>query len=589
VQLQEDGSRDDGRIVFKIDRGRQVGVEQVLIRGAEQLPEERVNKQIMTGAPALFTRKFLDPAVLKADLAAIRNLYLDHGHLLVEISKPAIRLAADGGSAEITIEIDEGPRFTIGEIELPEGMPFESERLLSWCGLHRGETFSPAKLLEAESGLRAGFDREGYPDARVRAGVELGETDVRVSFRIEPGAAKTVGGIEISGNQLTKPKAILRELELKEGDMISREKILRSQHRLYKLGVFRNVRISYSPMDDDSREQLLRVRVDEARPLGLRLGVGYDTEGGVRASFSTTHGNLGGKVRTLAIQGHFGEILQRAQIVGTEPRLLGVDLPTMASLSWEHREEVEFTAETLSTAIRVEHRFGPKWKGFLRYSVQNVDLFDVEDEVALQEEKLEDLRLGDVGLTLLRDTRDDPVLTRSGTIFSFSGQLFSQPLLSEASFVKSAASFTWVRTFGNGSSVATGARLGWAKPFGSTELVPLPERFFAGGVSTIRGFPRDGVEPVGEVDLVGGEVILLLNQEYRFPLWRTLKGVVFYDAGNLYEKSSDFDPLDLRHVLGAGLRLEMPIGPLRLEYGRKLDRENGESAGELYFAIGAAF
>lgn len=589
VQHDGDGSRDGGRIVFLIDRGKQVGVEQVLILGAEQLPEERVRKQIMTGAPALFSKRLLDPDVLEADLAAIRNLYYDHGHLLVEISKPAIRLTADGGSAEIGIEIDEGPRFTVGEIDLPGGMPFESGRLLSWCGLHMGETFSPAKLLEAESGLRAGFDREGYPDARVRGRVELGEREVRVSFRIEPGMAKTVGAIEITGNQLTKSKAILRELQLEEGDLISREKILRSQHRLYKLGVFRNVRISYSPLEGDSRSQLLQVTVDESRPLGLRIGLGYDTEGGIRASFSTTHGNLGGKVRTMAIQGHFSEILQRAQIVGTEPRLFGVDLPTIANLSWEHREEVDFTAETLSTAIRVEHEFGPKWKGFLRYSLQNVDLFDVEDEVALQEEKLEDLRLGDVGLTLVRDSRDDPVLTRRGTIFSISGQLFSQPLLSEASFVKAAASFTWVHTFGNGSSFATGARLGWAKPYGSSEHVPLPERFFAGGDSTLRGFPRDGVEPVGEGDLVGGEAVLLLNQEYRFPLWRTLKGVVFYDAGNLYETSSDFDPLDLRHVLGAGLRLEMPIGPLRLEYGRKLDRENGESSGELYFAIGAAF
>jgi outer membrane protein assembly complex protein YaeT len=588
VDVQHEGN--GSRIVFRIDRGKQVGVEQVLIMGAEQLPEERVRKQIMTGAPALFSKELLELDVLEADLAAIRNLYYDHGHLLVEIDKPAIRLAAEGGSAEITIEIEEGPRFTVGEIELPDGMPFEAGRLLSWCGLHRGETFSPARLLEAESGLRAGFDREGYPDARVRGRVELGERDVRISFRIEPGSPKTVGDIEITGNQLTKTKAILRELELGEGDRISREKILRSQHRLYKLGVFRNVRISYSPLDGvDSRAQRLHVKVDEARPLGMRIGLGYDTEGGVRASFSSIHGNLGGKVRTMAVQGHFSDILQRAQIVGAEPRLFGVDLPTIANLSWEHREEVDFTAEILSTAIRVEREFGPKWKSFLRYGLQNVDLFDVEDEVALQEEKLEDLRLGDIGLTLVRDTRDDPVQIRHGTIFSVSGQLFSQLLLSEATFLKTAASFTWVYTFGNGSSFATGARLGWAVPYSSTERVPLPERFFAGGDSTLRGFPRDGVSPVGEEDLAGGEVMLLLNQEYRFPLWRTLKGVVFYDAGNLYGKSSDFDPLDLRHVLGAGLRLEMPIGPLRLEYGRKLDREDGESSGELYFAIGAAF
>jgi outer membrane protein insertion porin family len=590
VQHDLEGSPDERRIVFRIDRGRQVGVERVLIRGAEQVAEERVRRQVMTGAPALFSRKLLDPRVLESDLVAIRNLYHDHGHLQVEISKPRIRLSADAGSAEVTIEIQEGPRFSFGAIELPDGMPFDSERLLAWCNLRRGETFSPAKLLEAESGLRAGFDREGYPDARVRGRIEVGETEVRVAFEIEPGERKQVGDIEVSGNQLTKAKAILRELELKRGDRISREKMLRSQHRLYKLGVFRNVRISYSPLEGaDSPMQRLTVKVDEARPLGLRIGIGYDTEGGPRASFSTAHGNLGGKVRTVAIQGHYSDILQRAQIVGTEPRLFGENLPAMANLSWEHREEVDFTAETLSTAIRIDRELGPKWKSYLRYSLQNVDLFDVEDEVILQEEKLEDLRLGDIGLTLLRDTRDDPVLTRSGTMFSVSGRLFSRPLLSEASFVKMAISFSRFHTFRNGSSFASGARLGWASTYGSTPLVPLSERFFAGGDSTLRGFPRDEVEPVGEDDLVGGEVMLLLNQEYRFPIWNNLKGVLFYDAGNVYGRPADFDPLDLRHVLGAGLRLEMPIGPLRLEYGRKLDRKEGESSGELFFAIGAAF
>jgi outer membrane protein insertion porin family len=119
--------------------------------------------------------------------------------------------------------------------------------------------------------------------------------------------------------------------------------------------------------------------------------------------------------------------------------------------------------------------------------------------------------------------------------------------------------------------------------------VPLSERFFAGGDSTLRGFPRDGVDPVGAEGVVGGEAMLLLNQEFRFPIWSSLKGVLFYDAGNLYGELADFDPANLRHVLGVGVRYETPIGPLRFEYGRKLDREEGESSGELFFAIGAAF
>ena len=105
----------------------------------------------------------------------------------------------------------------------------------------------------------------------------------------------------------------------------------------------------------------------------------------------------------------------------------------------------------------------------------------------------------------------------------------------------------------------------------------------------MRGFPRDGWGRTPNGEPSGGEALLILNEELRFPIWRELKGVVFYDAGNVYAEVGDFDPTDLRHVLGTGLRLDTAIGPIQLEYGRKLDREPGESTGELFFAIGGVF
>jgi outer membrane protein insertion porin family len=590
VRHRLEGDLDGRRIVFEIDRGKPVRVEKVQILGAQHVPEERIRRQILTGAGSLFSRNLLDPRILEQDLTAIRNLYLDSGYLRADISKPKIRLSSSADSAVVSIVIEEGPLFTIGEIIFASDLPFDRKQLLAWCGLRSGELFSPARLVEASGGLRSGFDREGYPDARVSRAVEIDGERVRIRFSVEPGGFKRVGRIEISGNLLTKERSILRELELREGDLISREKLLRSQHRLYKLGLFRNVRMSYSPIETkDGTSQRLLVSVDEAPPLSLSLGVGYDTEAGARARFSTAHDNLGGRARTIAIQGHFSEILQRAQIVGTEPRLLGRKLPALANLFWEHSEETDFTVERRSTALRVDRELNSKWSGYLRYNWQKVDLSDVRDEVALQEEKLENIKLGDIGVTLVRSTRDDPIMPSDGTLFSLSTRLFSEVLLSDESFLKTTLAASWIHTFPNNSSFATGARLGLSEPFGSSDQVPLSERFFAGGDSTLRGFPRDGVAPVGEEGIVGGEALLLLNQEYRFPILGSLKGVLFYDAGNLYVTLEDLDPLDLRHVLGVGLRYELPIGPLRVEYGRKLDRQEGESSGELFLAIGAAF
>jgi outer membrane protein assembly factor BamA len=143
------------------------------------------------------------------------------------------------------------------------------------------------------------------------------------------------------------------------------------------------------------------------------------------------------------------------------------------------------------------------------------------------------------------------------------------------------------------------------QPFADTELVPLSERFFAGGSSTLRGFALDSVggllidvaipsDPPGGADEIvtfntGGEAILVLNEEFHFPIWKSLHGELFLDVGNVYPTISDFDVLDVRSDAGVGLRLDTPIGPIRVEYGWKLDRKEGETPGEFVFAIGAVF
>ena len=168
---------------------------------------------------------------------------------------------------------------------------------------------------------------------------------------------------------------------------------------------------------------------------------------------------------------------------------------------------------------------------------------------------------------------------------------FLEPLLSEATFSKHLVRASLYRGLGRGVVSATSLRVGAAFPFGETANVPLSERFFAGGDSTLRGFELDQVGPQLDGLPIGGEALLLVNQEFRLPLWKQLGAVLFYDGGNVFLDADalTLDPSDWRHVLGAGLRYETPIGPLRFEYGRKLDREMGESSGEFFIAIGAPF
>ncbi len=571
---------------FVLERGTPVRVEAVTIEGADQLGAERVRAQMLTRPSTLLSRRILVPRLLAEDAAAVRSLYRSEGFLDAEVAEPRVLLFLDGDSADIEVHVEEGRRSVIESIEFSPGLPFTNEELSGWAGLEVGQVFSPLGLHQAESRLRSGIDARGYPDGRVRGQFERQDGGVRVSFDVTPHELRRVGEVLITGNGLTRDKIIARELSLSAGDPISREELLRTQHRLYRLGLFRSVALNYTPLGaTDPSSMRLNVRVEETAPLAAGVGLGYDTEARALASFSLTHENLGGYDRVLSIQGKVSGLERRLQLVGKEPRLFGRQLPALVSSGWSIEERNDFTEERVTAALRVAKEIAPHWTTLLRYSLQQVDLSDVQiSPEELEEEKLVDGRLGDAGITFIRDTRDSPFLPRQGSYLALGARLFAEGLGSQFTFVKNDATWSIVRPVGGTKAFASAVRVGLAVPFGDRGTVPTSEAYFAGGDSTLRGFPRDDVGPAS-----GGESLLLVNEEFRFPILRALKGILFYDVGNVWDDTADFDPTDLRHVLGTGLRLETPIGPLRVEYGRKLDREPDESTGELFLAIGSAF
>lgn len=590
--------RDAGaeRVVrFAVDRGSSVRVDRVRIEGATAFPEEDLLGRLATRRDEALTRQALDE-----DAELLRRVYQEAGYLDARVQRPVVNLSTDGTEADVRFRIFEGERYELGEVRVlaAEGMAVSPETVASWSGLEAGSPYASASLSAAEAAIRSRLDAEGYPDARVESEVSFADGRATVVLRVDHGGRKRIGAIEIVGLRTTRPKIVRRQLTFRVGDLLSNGSLLETQRRLYRLGLFRSVRLGYGPMSGgDPSLHAVRVELEEAAPLRVAVGAGYDSEGGARGTVSVSHQNLGGYGREVALQGKASQIEGRVQLVAREPRLFNRELEALLTTFWERREQVGFTERRQATAFRVRKELRPGWTRYLRYNFQRVDLSDVVNPEALRDQKLENLRLGDLSVALVRDSRDDLFLPTRGSYASVEARLFAPVLLSDDSFLKVFAQGSWTRSFGGNRkySFASAVRIGLARPFGETVAVPLSERFFAGGDSTLRGFERDGVGP-RDVDPVsgasrpaGGEALLLVNEELRFPIFWRLKGVVFYDAGNVYRKLSDADPFDLRHAAGVGLRLETPIGPLRLEYGRKLDREPGESESELFFAIGSAF
>jgi len=577
---------------FRVDRGAEVQVARVVIEGATAVGEERVRRQMLTRPPGILGRRSFDPAVLEADLAAIRNLYRTSGYLRVRVEAAEVRLSVRGDTVEITLRIDEGPLFTVRSLTFGDVPGVARETLESWSGLAVGQPVSLGLVADAEAALRRALDREGRAAATVHVSPTFaadGGTDLR--FDVVAGSTMRVAAVSIEGNFLTKDETILDALDLRVGDPLTHERLISGQRALYRLGTLQSVRVDHEPFRaGDEVERLVHVRVSETRPLRLAVGAGYNTESALNFSLGTSFDNVGGRGRSIGTRVILNNELRNFQVFGRSPKLFGAATPGLASLVWEtDRQTPGFAVERWSTALRAERRFNVRWQGFVRYAYQLIDVFDIVDPVAVQQEQLQDARLGSAEVSMSYDTRDDPVAPTRGLRGAFNVAVFAEPLLSDFSFLRGTAELSRTWTLRPRLSFVSVLRAGIEDRFAGTVDVPISERFFAGGSSTVRGFETDLLGPLSDDLPTGGEGMFVLNEELRFPMFGALRGVAFYDAGNVYRYLTDFDPTDLRHVLGLGIRFETPIGPLRAEYGWKLDRETGEEPGQFFFSIGNAF
>ena len=612
----EDGTM---RVSFQIDPGETVLIEEVTIQGNKELPDERIRRQMLTRPSALFSRNPLKPDVLEEDVGSIRSLYLEQGFLGARV-EPHITLSPDGKVARVVISIEERERSKVGSVTFqPRTEGVAEKELAKLVPLRRGSPYGPDLASGGENALRLFYDAHGYPDVVVTTEAKRDGQTVDVTYQIEPGQKQSIQRIDIEGNQRTAAKVISRELHMTPGDAVSREQMREAQQRLYRLGIFEGVTIDTAPAAGAS-ERVLRVRVRETENLTAGVGVGYDSESGPRGTVELADANFWGRARYVGVQARASAKDDRLQTVWKEPRLSGRNWDSTWSSFWERVERESFDFRRIGTSFLVNLKHSSTLTTLLRYNFNVSNVFNVStlDSNVLSElqtetgQKLEPgrTRLASAGVGVVRDTRDSPFSPQRGTYLSADVRTFVPAVGSQKSFVKMFFQGTYQRQLAPSLVFATSARLGIAPTFAGTASVPLVERFFGGGDNTVRGFPRDLLgsnadrdsdgttdnpggtlvrQSPGGLKPLGGEALLIFNQELRFPIRHWLGGVVFYDAGNVYLRPSDLSFSDLRHTIGSGLRLETPVGPIRLEYGHKLDRQRGEGRGQFYISIGPAF
>ena len=619
---------------FVIVEGPHVTIGKIELQGNTVFTAKEIKSQMASREPGLFKSYPFREDLLDKDVDNLLDRYLEAGYLSATIKQTVTRSAAgrhriageyyngitvfvmvaapshDVGSgvalengipafdANILIRVAEGTKTLTGSVTFEGNTVLTSAAILKKLSLKPGSPFNDRLLDEDKYRILSAYTDKGYLYAQVEVDRILRDNVIDIRYRITEDRLVTIGKIILRGNIYTRDSVIMRELLLKPGDVYDYSAILASQQRIYHLGYFSLAK--FEPVHPGEKEYVKDMLLTVAeRPAGaMEVGVGYGDLDRLRGSVELSHRNLWGTARYMSVRFEESDILKRAIFNFKEPWMFNRDMDGKLSLIWSDSEELnsdtrQLYYKTRKTAVSfgVEKTYG-KLTPSLTYQFENVVNYDVLAAAEVTPEDSGRVLVSSLSPALLLDLRDDVFNPHRGALYGITLKEALRVLLSQADFSKLTMQGSWFLPIDT-SVVALSARAGMAWPFGNTLVVPLHERFYAGGSTTVRGYTQDSIGPSapdtnGNLIPQGGQSMAIFNIELRLNPGEGLGFVLFTDAGNVWP-NQEINLNDLRASYGIGLRYGTPIGPLRIDYGQKIRRQPGESPGEVHFNIGNTF
>lgn len=600
-------------VEYKIEEGPRYWIRRIEFIGNEQVPaatlEEVMQTRTKTWVP--FSRAgTLDDNVLNDDLRRVWFLYRKLGFDEAEIVDARPRYEDDG--IVLTIEIDEGPQSIVQGVSFAG---FEEVPQMPVLLTKVGEPFDALKRDEDVKALVAAVSKQGYPDTAVESDVESVRSgdiiETMVNFRAVPGRHKTIGPVVVQSNFITKDRVVLRELPFEEGSDFDPQLLTDGQKAVYKLGLFRRVTVRKVDENDESDAPPIAVDVDE-RPAGtLTYGLGYESDIGVRTFGEVAYDNLQGLNRRLSLRGDISVLptdTSESQYVVNlgfrAPHIFGTKLASRSNAIAVRNTQTlnRFSIEGITLATALEREILPHLVVGGILELDQADTFDVNPDANLASEGVKDtgfLRQVDFGPFVEWDRRDDPFAPTTGTIDTFRIKYAPTALGSDIRFLSMIGKHAQYVPLTENLTFVYALRGAWALPLDGEFTVPIRDRFFTGGRTSVRGFQENSIAPLGaDNSPIGGDILVVGNVELRFPLIFGFGGAIFTDSGGAFlskpctNTTCNFSQLnwpDIRNSAGLGLRYLTPVGPISLEYGFKIDRREGESLGAFHFTIGNIF
>ena len=577
------------KISFFVFEGERIMVGGVEFRHSD-LPAKRLEEvsPLKVGAP-------YDPDALEKAKDSLGEFYAALGYLDARIKNINVDIDKAKATATVIMDIEEGKKTKIGTVDITGVSPGLKDKLLDVAAIKKGEPYNGVDISDARSRIVRFYSSRGYANVIVDVQRRISAYDASITFQVRTGEEFFFGKTIILGNKKTRYEVFKRGLAYSEGQPFDPRLLAEERQKLYRLGLFSDVQVE--PVSAPGNRRNVLIRVTEGDAGSVEFGLGYAEYEKFRGYLEVGYKNLWGMDRQILLRTEISSLEKRFIIQYNEPWFWGRPLPLRVFFLYENKREFNLdNKETLYKLRRytltagVEKKLAENLKGNLYYEFSLVRTSDVKPDVVLTKEDTGTLAIGSIKPGFIYDTRDNPFNPSSGFLAGISLKMASILFFSETNFTKLEIYGSNFHKLGSRVTLALAFRGGVAYSYGKTSQLPIVERFFLGGGSTVRGYAQDTLGPKGaDGNPTGGNAFIVGNVEFRTNVGRNIGLVPFFDMGNVWVKAGDINPADLKYTAGLGLRYTTPVGPIRIDYGFKLNKEPGESNGELHFSIGHAF
>jgi len=602
-------------IDINISEGVVTKIKRVKLIGNHQFTDEELMGDFGSGIPSwwalLSSKDEYSKQKLAGDLEILRSFYLDRGYVNFNIDSTQVTITPDKKDIYVTINITEGEKFTVSDVELSGELIFPEEELRKELTLEQDETFSRAKIASSTKALKDKLGAKGYAFSEVDVLPKLDEkaNSAALNFQIKPGKRVYVRRINFSGNSKTRDEVLRREMRLMEGGWYSSPKVDRSRTRIQRLPFVESVDFERKrvPGRDDLVD--LDVTVSERFAGSFSANIGYSQAQGPIFGLSLNQENAFGSGQRLALELNNSKANNVYSISFTDPYYTVNGVSRGFSAFYRTTNAAENNVSSyLTDRWGVGMNFGiPLTEDdFIRFNMNYEDIkVEKTDKTPVQitdfiTENGDDYGLFTLSTTYTHDTLDRSIFPNEGNLQRL--RLEATVPGSDLDFYKTSYRGTWYWPLNDTYTFSTMGNLAYGQGYGDTGELPFFEKYNAGGISTVRGYDSNSLGPqstppgtdIPNGDPFGGDFRVLANAQLYFPAPfakenKSARMSLFVDAGNVFSNSHDFEASELRTSAGVSFEWLTPVGPLVFSLADALNNKPGDDTQSFQFSIGGAF